>query len=157
MNCDRAKRLKLRTALSAYMRGEIRTFAFDDANSECVNSSDHDLARVAKHLYQIHDDTVDHSISVPQLTWDRLNRVVAFLDTDTQCEQNENLPYWPFPNNQAWVDQQATNSHLDIPEYDRHLHQIRIHGPLSQIPTPIGVAILIFIAIIGLAFIAIAT
>ncbi|MCA9213825.1 MAG: hypothetical protein KDB27_12210 [Planctomycetales bacterium] len=79
--CD--DRRKLRDAIVAYMNCTISTYAFDDLNSECMDSRDESVRQISRQLYQIHDDAVDHPISVTQPTWNALIRVVAFLDTDS--------------------------------------------------------------------------
>ncbi len=70
---DRIARSQLRESLVAYMTGAIGTFAFDDRNSECGESSDNSVRQISECLYHIHDDTEG---------WNVLRRIVAFLDTD---------------------------------------------------------------------------
>ena len=64
MAVDRQARTYLRNALVSYMAGAIRTFAFDDKNSGCRKNGDRSVQEISRFLYNIHDDLIDHPISV---------------------------------------------------------------------------------------------
>ena len=156
MQHDAPKRLALRDALGAYLRNEIRTFAFDDANSECMDTDDASLKCIANHLYIIHDDTVDHPISVSETTWQCLIRIAAFLRTNLLCQTGTDQPYWPFQTRELWLEHKSANDDLRIPDYDPQSHQPPIHGRLDRIPTIIGVTILVGLVIIAFAVVVMA-
>ena len=66
MENDASKRHALRENLRAYMRHEIRTFAFDDANSKCMHTDDVSLNHIANYLYLIHDDKLTIRLRFPR-------------------------------------------------------------------------------------------
>ena len=131
------------------MRHEIRTFAFDDANSKCMHTDDVSLNHIANYLYLIHDDTVDHPIAVSEATWNCLTRIAAFLCTDLPCHAHSEQPNWPFESRELLIEHQLANTDLQLPDYDPQLHHRPIHGRLDRIPTIIGVTILLGILIIA--------
>ena len=141
--CD--DRRKLRDAVIAYMNGTISTYVFDDLNCECMDSHDEIVRQISKQLYLIHDDTVDHSISVSQPTWTALKRVVAFLDTDSEGSQDTANDFWPFKDESEWSTQQTKLDEISIPPYDPAIHALPVHGPLSRIPTLVGFGIIAFV------------
>ena len=153
MTVNETTRESLRGSLVDYMRGDIRTFAFDDANSECMKSEDTGLNRISNWLYQIHDDTVDHPISVSRSTWESLRRIVAFLTTRESPAIDATLPFWPFSSRADWMDNENAVNAFELPEYDVHKHHFKIHGPLNRIPTVVGVIIIISIVVISFGFI----
>jgi len=138
-------RRKLRDAVIAYMNGTISTYAFDDLNCECMDSHDEIVRQISKQLYQIHDDTVDHPVSVTQPTWNALIRVVAFLDTDSAGGQDTANGYWPFKNESEWNTHRTKLDEISIPSYDPEIHALPVHGPLTRIPTLVGFGIIAFV------------
>jgi hypothetical protein len=85
MAADRKARADLRNALVSYMRGDIRTFEFDDRNSvyfEQGLTEDRSVRDIGRVLWSMHDDFIDHPISVSSDGWLVLKRIVAFLGTD---------------------------------------------------------------------------
>lgn len=142
--CD--DRRKLRDAIIAYMNGTIRTYAFDDLNCECKDSHDESVRQISKLLYQIHDDTVDHPVSVNQTTWDTLLRIVAFLETDLTAAADMDKDNWPFKDDTDWNKYRATIAENNVPFYNPELHSLPVHGPLNRIPTLVGIGIIAFIS-----------
>ncbi len=138
-------RRKLRDSVIAYMNGTISTYAFDDLNSECMDSQDETVRQISKQLYLIHDDAVDHPISVSQPTWTALKRIVVFLDTDSEGSQDAANDFWPFKDESEWTTQQTKLDEINIPPYDPAIHALPVHGPLSRIPTPVGFGIIAFV------------
>ncbi len=138
--CD--DRRKLRDAVIGYMNGTISTYVFDDLNCECMNSHDESVRQISKLLYQIHDDTVDHPISVTQITWDALLRIVAFLDTDFAAALEMDNDYWPFQDETGWNTHRTKLEGIDIPPFDPEIHALSVHGPLNRIPTLVGLGLI---------------
>ncbi len=143
-------RQKLRDAVIAYMNGTISTYEFDDLNSECMDSHDESVRKVAKELYCIHDDTVDHPISVTQMTWDALIRIVAFLDTDLVSDEKLVNSYWPFKDGTQWNTHRNSIEDVDIPSYDPDVHSLPVHGAFNRIPTLVSIGLILLF--IGLLF-----
>jgi hypothetical protein len=135
------ERRKLRDVVVAYMDGTISTFAFDDRNCDFMDSRDAGVRRLSKLLYQIHDDTVDHPISVSETTWKALLRIVAFLDTDMPLSDEEDNPFWPFQSEADWNEHRNTVEDANIPPYDPSVHSLPVHGPFDRIPTLVGFGI----------------
>lgn len=153
--CD--DRRKLRDAVIAYMNGSIKTYAFDDLNCECMDSNDPGVRQISKLLYQIHDDTVDHPISVNQTTWDTLQRIVAFLDTDLAIVEKADQGSWPFKDENEWTMHQDNMDEANIPPYDPEIHALPVHGPLNRIPTLVGLGIIILATGLLMLFVSIVT
>jgi len=153
--CD--DRRKLRDAVIAYMNGTISTYAFDDLNCECMDSRDKSIRQVSKLLYQIHDDTVDHPISVTRQTWDALIRIVAFLDTDLYAGQNMDDDVWPFNDDTQWNAHRSKVGAINIPSYDSTIHALQVHGPLNRIPTLVGLGIILAATTLLIVFLSITT
>lgn len=140
LTCD--DRRKLRDAVIAYMNGSILTYAFDDLNCECMDAPDPSVRNVSKLLYQIHDDTVDHPISVTKITWDTLIRIVAFLDTDLAVNENMDNAYWPFNDEAEWHAHRKNIDGTNIPSYNPEIHALPVHGLINRIPTLLGLGII---------------
>src|SRR5579872_5857166 len=103
MSVDRKARADLRNTLSSYMRDDIHTFAFDDRNSvyfEQGLTEDRSVREIGRVLWTIHDDLIDHPISVSPECWPMLKRAVTFLGTDLElagAAPRAPLPeFWPF-------------------------------------------------------------
>src|SRR5262249_34981932 len=130
---DRKARTDLRDALVSYMRGDIRTFEFDDRNSayfeqgRTEDRSVHDVARV---LWTMHDDFIDHPVSVSAEGWRILARVATFLATDLELSptaaQKHLPPFWPFGDESEWLASERSGSDPRIPKYDPELHAQQI-------------------------------
>jgi hypothetical protein len=147
-------RRRLRGALIAYMSGTLRTHAFDDLNSDCMDSRDESVRSIAKWLYGIHDDMVDHPISVSQQVRNDLIRVVAFLGTETPGSLCQTGEYWPFSKESEWQAARISVESCGIPPYDAAIHSRPVHGFLDRIPTPLGIAIIVCatgLLLVGLA------
>ncbi len=150
-------RRKLRDALIAYMNGTILTYAFDDLNFECLGARDPSVQQVSKLLYQIHDDTVDHPISVTKKTWDALIRIVVFLDTDLAADENTDNDYWPFKDESEWNSHRTEISEIAVPSYDPETHALPVHGLLNRIPTLLGFGIIVLATGLLILFVMIST
>lgn len=150
-------RQKLRDAVIAYMNGAISTYAFDDQNCECMDSQDESVRQVSKLLYQIHDDTVDHPISVSKTTWDTLIRIVAFLDTDLTADENMDNNCWPFKVETELDTSHASIGEINIPSYNPEIHALPVHGPLNRIPTLVGLGIIALATALLILLVLIAT
>jgi hypothetical protein len=153
--CD--DRRKLRDAVIAYMNGTISTYAFDDLNCECTDSEDESVRQVSKLLYQIHDDTVDHPISVTLTTWDALLRIVAFLDTDLTADDNKDNDNWPFKDETDWNTHRSRIGEINIPSYNNEIHALPVHGTFKRIPTIVGFGIITLAAVLFAVFVWVAT
>ncbi len=136
-------RRRLRDAIIAYMSGTLRTHAFDDLNSACMDSRDESVRAIAKWLYGIHDDIVDHQISVSQQVWNDLIRVVAFLGTETPASPCQTEECWPFSKEAEWQAAQKSVESCGIPPYDPAIHARPVHAFLDRIPTFLGIAIIV--------------
>lgn len=135
---DIIERRRLRNAVIAYMKGTIRTNAFDDMNSEFMGSPDESLRRISGLLYQIHDDMVDHPISVSESTWETMLRIIAFLDTHLEAAERVDHEYWPFKD-ETHRDNHCENIvMIDLPSYKPQVHDLPIHSPFNRIPAIVG-------------------
>jgi len=80
---DREARTRLADATAAYMRGEMKSFAFDEAVEQAMeNSKDSALFDVADWLWRFYDDFKDQSVYATPQGWEYLKRLLAFLTTD---------------------------------------------------------------------------
>ena len=120
----------------------ISTYSFDDLNCECMDSQDESVRQISEQLYLIHDDTIDHPISVTSATWKALIRIVAFLDTDLTADEYIDNDYWPFKDDTVWNAQRTNISKINIPSYNPDIHALPVHGPLSRIPMLVGLGII---------------
>jgi hypothetical protein len=108
MVADCKTRTRLRNALINYMAGEIRTFAFDECCSDCMDTDDRSIDELSSFLDVIYDDFTDHSISVSQQGWAVLKRIVAFLATDLEVAVKKGDFAWPFNDE----EQRRAHEHL---------------------------------------------
>ena len=141
---DRKARKILRDALLQYMTGEIDTFAFDDANCECMKSTDASVQKISRFLYNIHDDFVDHPISVTsEEGWGVLRRVLAFLDTDLAIDTTNTPQHrtWPFHSHEEWHANEHRTNGIGLPQYDPMIHSRPIHHCWDRIPLSVGIAL----------------
>jgi len=139
---DREKRAELRDGLMRYMAGDICTFAFDDINSACRDTTDASLKLISKELYLIHDDLIDHPVSVTQESWEALRRTVAFLATDLQTDTATAQFTWPFHDEDEWRSHEHLVNDMQIPVYDPVVHSRQVHPWWDRIPSSLGFAIL---------------
>lgn len=144
MSADHEARSALRQALIAYMRGEIRTFDFDDINTRCIDANDASLVALARTLWLFHDDLLNHRVSVSPEGWDVLRRIVAFLATDLAPEPagNSRPVSWPFHDTAEWAAHEHLSRDCGLPDYDPEIHGRRIHPWWSQIPTAVGIGLI---------------
>ena len=110
-----------------------------------MDSADKSVRQISELLYQIHDDTVDHPISVTQTTWDALLRIAVFLDTDLAASEVTEDEFWPFSNQTEWNVHRNKIQKIGIPPYDPEFHALPVHGPLNRIPTLVGIVIIAFV------------
>lgn len=83
------------------MRGEIRSFAFDDKLWAIDGrTSDQGLGRLCHGLWTTYDDVCDHVISVPRETWENLRRCLAVLETDLEFVEVKHVSR---PKDRAWA------------------------------------------------------
>ena len=116
------------------MNGTISTYAFDDLNCECTDSQDESVRQVSRLLYQIHDDTVDHPISVTLTTWDVLLRIVAFLDTDwiaDKAKYNRQLAVQRRYRMEHAIGQGSMRTRK-FTSYNTQIHALPVHGPATE-------------------------
>ena len=151
MAADREARTNLRNALARYMTGAIHTFAFDDANSDCAKSTDAGVQEISQFLYNIHDDTLDHPISVTWDGWTALRRILAFLDTDLDIETTPEQPTRPFRDDEQWYAYKHRVNDMRLPEYDPTIHAQQIHPWWNRIPSSVGFAILAGLVVVTIA------
>jgi len=95
---DRPARDALAAVILAYMRGEIQSTEFDRRKWEeppLAETTDASVEMLCYDTWLIHDDLIDHPLSVPRETWDWLRRVVAFLRTDLRLTTVETYAWHP--------------------------------------------------------------
>ncbi|MBS0263836.1 MAG: hypothetical protein JSS02_18000 [Planctomycetes bacterium] len=150
MVADRKARADLQDALASYMRGDISTFAFDDRNSayfEGGQTQDQSVLEISRVLWTMHDDFVDHPISVSREGWLFLKRVVTFLDTDLELRETPRWTrlseFWPFRDATEWSENESTGLDRQIPDYDPDKHGRPIGHWWNRIPTLTGFAIIL--------------
>ena len=139
---DRPARMALREALVQYMAGAIRTYAFDEANTACRASADVGVQTISRFLYYLHDDLIDHPISVRRDTWSVLRRIVAFLNTDLEIEGEPENELWPFHDEKEWCAHEHLVNDSGLPEYDPVVHGRPANPWWNRIPSGIGFIIL---------------
>jgi len=153
MTVDRRARTALRNAIVAYMSGQIRTFAFEDQYSPCRASSDESVQEIVRQVWYIHDELIDHPISVLSEGWEGLRRTVAFLGTDLEIVSREG-PSWPFQDGAEWHANEHLVDELGLPDYDPDIHGRPANPWWNRIPTSIGVSILVGILVVVFLIIA---
>ncbi|MBA3483485.1 MAG: hypothetical protein H0T51_16880 [Pirellulales bacterium] len=144
-NVDRQARANLRDALVQYMTGKIQTFAFDDRNSKYISSRstiDLSVRAISCELYSIHDDFVDHPISVTPEGWETLRRVVAFLGTDLHLQADASGGAWPFIDENQWRDCESLAAECALPNFDPIVHSRPVNHWSRKIPTKVGLTII---------------
>jgi hypothetical protein len=142
MAIDRQARTGLRNALVSYMAGAIRTFAFDDQNTACCKTADRSVQEISRFLYNLHDDFIDHPISVTSQGWEVLRRVVAFLDTDLEITTRQQNPSWPFHDEEEWHVNEHLVNETDLPDYAPAVHRRPIKPWWNRIPSSVGFLVL---------------
>jgi len=142
MAIDRKARTDLRNALVSYMTGEIRTFAFDDQNSVYFKATDVSVQEISRSLWYIHDDLIDHPISVNTCGWAVLRRIVAFLATDLEIEETPKQSSWPFRDEKEWHASERLVNETNLPEYDPTIHGRQVQPWWNRIPSSVGFAVL---------------
>ena len=142
MTIDHQARMNLQKAVVGYMAGNIRTYRFDDENSDCQHSPDSSVRQISRILYTLHDDFIDHPISVTPHHWAALLRVVAFLGTELEIGSKEKGPEWPFRDHDEWKSHQNRLSNFDLPEYDISVHYRIVNPWWKRIPSSIGFLII---------------
>lgn len=153
MPVDLQARSDVRNALIAFMRGEIRAFAFDDVNSRHFGSADPSLHEISRILWGFYDDLIDHRISVTAESWQILQRVVAFLATDLAADNlgEPASPAWPFRSESEWLAMSHLSRDSGLPAFDASIHCQKIHPWWYPIPTLWGIAVILgFILLFGL-------
>jgi hypothetical protein len=156
---DRKARTDLRDALISYLRGEIRTFEFDDRNSAYFEqrlTEDQSVRDVSRILWTMHDDFIDHPVSVTAEGWQFLKRVVAFLGTDLELPpagrgKHFSL-FWPFHNESDWLANETAGPDPRIPEYDPKIHGRRFQPWRNRIPTVVGIAVILSAIVLMVLF-----
>lgn len=142
MTVDRQARTTLRNAIVAYMSGAIRSFAFQDQYSPFRASPDEAVQEIVRQVWYIHDELIDHPISVLLEGWEILRRTVAFLGTDLDIAPSE-CRVWPFRDEAEWHLHEHLVDQLDLPDYAPDVHGCPANPWWNRIPTSIGVLILV--------------
>lgn len=145
MATDHQSRMDLQKALVEYMTGRIRTYAFDDQNIACQQSSDKSVQEISRFLYALHDDFIDHPISVAPAYWETLRRVVAFLGTELEIRTTKQEAPWPFHDREEWHANENRLSEFDLPEYEISIHYQIVNPWWNRIPSSMGFLVLGFI------------
>ena len=140
MTVDRQARTTLQRAIVDYMSGAIRTFAFEDQYWPCRTSPDEAVQRIAREVWYIHDELIDHPLSLPEQGWEALRRIVAFLGTDLEITAKQDE--WPFEDEAAWRAHQHLVNEFDLPEYDPAVHGRPANPWWNRIPSSIGFLVL---------------
>lgn len=158
MPVDRKARNDLRDALSCYMRGEVSTFAFDERNSAYFadrRTDDASVLEISHVLWHIHDDLIDHPISVSPECWLTLKQILAFLATDLDVaswQRGRMVPeFWPFRDESAWLEHEYAGTDLPVPAYDVQIHGRQIRPWRDSIPASAGFAFLL--VLVGIVFV----
>jgi len=108
----------------------------------------------------MHDDFIDHPISVSPEGWQILKQVVTFLGTDLElppvARRKRLPPFWPFCDESEWLANEQTGSDRRIPEYDPGMHGRWVQPWWNRIPTGVGLAVIlgvlaVFVLIMALA------
>jgi hypothetical protein len=93
----------------------------------------------------MHDDLIDHPISVSPECWQILKRVVAFLGTDLELAGGRPRPplpeFWPFRDASEWLANEPSDSDRQIPEYDAEIYGRPVRPAWDRIPTLGGLLI----------------
>lgn len=142
---DRKARTDLRNTLVSYMTGEIQSFEFDDQNTQLQGTkttTDNTVRRISRFLCNIHDDFIDHPISVGPDNWALLRRIVAFLRTDLDIETTQDQPAWPFCDDEEWQQNERLLNESGLPEYDPAIHGRQVNPWWNRIPSSVGFVIL---------------
>jgi hypothetical protein len=127
------------------MTGDIRTFEFDDRNSRFFSkkaTTDDSVRRISRFLYQIHDDLIDHPISVTAEGWAALRRIVAFLGTDFEIGAAQQRPAWPFHSHEERLRNERLLHGVDLPQYDPAIHGRAANPWYNRIPSRVGFMVL---------------
>ena len=143
MTVDRDARTNLQSAIVAYMSGAIRTFAFEDRYSSCRASTDESVQAIAKQVWYLHDDLVDHPISVRSEGWEALRRTVAFVGTDMNIATSSKCDFWPFHDESQWRHYEHLVNELGLPAYDQAVHGRPTNTWWNRIPTVVGASIVV--------------
>ncbi len=146
MAIDRPAREVVLNALLQYMRGETRSYGFDDRITPYFNrkgTADEGLRQIANALWRIYDDFIDHPISVTAEGWEALRRTLAYLQTDLELAKNCPRQTWPFASEQQWHEHQPLAEKLDLPLFDPAIHSRQFRPWWNRIPTSVGVLILL--------------
>ena len=145
---DRKARTDLRNALVSYITGEIRAFEFDDRNSEYFRTTDTSVQQISRFLYSIHDDFIDHPISVSAQGWSVLRRILAFLSTDLDIKTSVNDSTWPFHDEEQWYANEHLVDEIGLSEYDPVIHGRQVNRWWNRIPSSVGFALLAIVTVI---------
>ena len=159
MAADRKVRTDLRNALVSYMTGKIHTFAFDDQNSgfcSTKTTTDNSVHQISRFLYNIHDDFINHPISVGPQGWAVLRRIIAFLGTDLDIETTQEQTVWPFHDEEEWHANESLVNEIGLPEYDPVIHGRQVNPWWNRIPSSVGFVVLggLLVGILILIFLA---
>jgi hypothetical protein len=141
MPIDSQSRAELQEALVKYMTGEINTFAFDDRNSS-ISTADPSVRQISSALYGIHDDFVDHPISIPLAGWGALRRILAFLETDLEIAEDAEEASWPFRDEREWRQHEPSTEKWPLPDFDALIHNRPVNHWTRKISTSEGIAII---------------
>ncbi len=118
MAVNRELRDRLANALAAFMRGELRSFAFDSvvSNVRSLRAGDEALDGLALSLWFLYDDIADHPICVDRNGWDVARRCLAFLKSDQEALGEGDFA--PFLTEEAWDEAECLLAPFGLPEYD---------------------------------------
>ena len=100
------------------------------------------VAAICDRLWGLHDDFIDHPISVGEAGWQTLRRVVAFLATDLELDAATQAETWPFRNQAEWRQHEWLANELDLPEYDADVHVLQVNAWWNRVPTIVGILLL---------------
>jgi hypothetical protein len=151
MTVDREARLALRDALVRYMTGEIKSFEFDDTVSPLADAKapgDGGLRQIARALWMMYDDLIDHPISVLPEGWDALRRTLAFLQTDIDDVGGGRCPAWPFASEEEWRRNAHLLNGITLPPYDAAVHGRPANPWYNRIPSVVGFAVLLAVLVV---------
>ena len=145
MPIDREARTVLRNALVSYMTGAICTVAFEDQYAACRKSRDTSVQVILRQVWYIHDELIDHPISVSSQGWEGLRRALAFLGTDLEITAQLDESSWPFKDDTEWRANEHLVNELGLPDYDLAVHGRPANPRWNRIPTRIGILILVML------------
>ena len=91
---NREDRNHLIEVIEDYIAEKIKAFEFSDKIEEIkLNTKDNTIGYIANDLWYIYDDCIDHTIVGSKETWDFLQRMILFLQSDYEIKRINNYQW----------------------------------------------------------------